>query len=88
MKKFYNCGARYESKLLQRARNRAQREKTYLQGFAHSRSPISTFVIRLLESIISKVSTREITIFYELYSLFLEFSAMGLLQDIRNNFHS
>ena len=24
----------------------------------------------------------------ELYSLFLKFSAMGLLQDIRNNFHS
>ena len=24
----------------------------------------------------------------ELYSLFLKFSALGLLQDIRNNFHS
>ena len=26
--------------------------------------------------------------FNELYSLFLKFSALGLLQDIRNNFHS
>ena len=33
----------------------------------------------------------DISIFFkvnELYSLFLKFSAMGLLQDIRNNFHS
>ena len=31
------------------------------------------------------------TYFYkvnELYSLFLKFSALGLLQDVRNNFHS
>ena len=27
-------------------------------------------------------------IFKELYSLFLKFSALGLLQDIRNNYHS
>ena len=34
--------------------------------------------------------TLEIEIFKvnELYSLFLKFSALGLLQDIRNNFHS
>ena len=50
-----------------------QREKTFLQGFAnntgadqpvHPRNLISAFVIRLLESIIYKLTTGEIAIFY------------------------
>ena len=50
-----------------------RREKTCLRGFvnntgavqpAHLRRLISAFVIRFLESIISKHSTREISIFY------------------------
>ena len=49
-----------------------RREKTCLPGFAnnkdanqpaHSRSLISAFVIRLLESIISKIATSEISFF-------------------------
>ena len=49
-----------------------RREKTFLRGFAnnkgadqpaHPRSLISAFVIRLLESIISKHATSEISIF-------------------------
>ena len=52
--------------------NQPQREKICLQGFAnnteadqpaHARRLISTFVIRFLESIISKLATSEISIF-------------------------
>ena len=52
--------------------NGPQREKTCLQGFAnntgvdqpaHPRSLISAFVIRFLESTISKLATGEISIF-------------------------
>ena len=50
-----------------------RREKTCLRGFANNkggdqparpRSLISTFVIRLLESIISKLATSKISIFW------------------------
>ena len=50
-----------------------RREKICLRGFAnnkgadqaaHPRSLISTFVIRLLECIISRLATREVSIFY------------------------
>ena len=50
-----------------------RREKTCLRGFAnnkgadqpaHPRSLISAFVIRILDSIISKLATGEISIFY------------------------
>ena len=50
-----------------------RREKTYLRGFAnstgadqpaHPRSLISAFVIRILESMICKLATGEISIFY------------------------
>ena len=49
-----------------------QREKTFLQGFvnntgadqpAHMRSLISAFVIRFVESIISKLASSNISIF-------------------------
>ena len=54
-----------------------RREKTCLWGFAnnedadqpaHPRSLISTFVIRFLESIISKLATSEILIFWLVYT--------------------
>ena len=62
--------------------------KTLMDDIKELKPTVFPSVPRLLNRVYDKVRKLILDAVNELYSLFLKFSALGLLQDIRNNFHS